>query len=101
MVTSPAPYSPAAMVPSNVPYSSGWSSVMTANRLVSRSSGGPLGTAQETSTPECSRRKSQCRLLAWCSWITKLGSSPSGASRSRGGSAGTGSAVRSGSRIER
>src|SRR3954465_12623633 len=33
----------------------------------------PLGTAQETSTPSRSRRRSQCRLRAWCSWITKRG----------------------------
>src|SRR5438477_9945759 len=33
----------------------------------------PLGTAQETSTPSRSRRKSQCRRRAWCSWTTNLG----------------------------
>src|SRR3954454_8489805 len=33
----------------------------------------PFGTAQETSTPSRSRRRSQCRLRAWCSWITKRG----------------------------
>ena len=34
----------------------------------------PLGTAQETSTPSRSSRKSQWRLVAWCSWTTKRGS---------------------------
>ena len=74
---------------------------MTARRLTSRSNGGPFGTAQDTSTPECSRRKSQCRLRAWCSWMTKVGSSPSPRSRPVGGSAGTGSEVFPGSRIDR
>ena len=64
MVTSPPPYSPLGIVPSKVPYSRGWSSVCTARRFTSVSSGGPLGTAQETSTPWFSRRKSQCRLEA-------------------------------------
>src|SRR5256714_5384785 len=31
----------------------------------------PLGTAQEASAPSCSRRRSQCRRVAWCSWTTK------------------------------
>ena len=35
------------------------------------SSGMPLGTAQEASTPSRSRRRSQCRRRAWCSWTTK------------------------------
>ncbi len=38
------------------------------------SSGIPFGTAQETSTPSRSRRRSQCRRRALCSWITKRGS---------------------------
>src|ERR1039458_4126452 len=33
----------------------------------------PLGTAQETSTPSRSRRRSQCKAVAWCSWTTKRG----------------------------
>ena len=28
--------------------------------------------AHETSTPSRSSRKSQCKLRAWCSWITNL-----------------------------
>src|SRR4051794_8415468 len=35
----------------------------------------PFGTAHERSTPSCSRRRSQCRRVAECSWITKRGSS--------------------------
>ena len=107
MVTSPPPYSGSGMVPSNVPYSSGWSSVCTASRFTSVSSGGPLGTAQDTSTPECWRRKSQCRREAWCSWITNIGALASSAScASWAASApehagGTGSGVFSGSRLER
>src|SRR4051812_28139102 len=31
----------------------------------------PLGTAHEASAPACSRRRSQCRRVAWCSWTTK------------------------------
>src|SRR4051812_34143950 len=30
----------------------------------------PLGTAHETPTPSFSRRRSQWRRLAWCSWTT-------------------------------
>src|SRR5208283_4760875 len=37
-----------------------------------RDSGRPLGRAQETRTPSRSSRRSQCRLRAWCSWITNL-----------------------------
>ncbi len=37
------------------------------------SSGIPLGTAHEASTPSCSRRRSQCRRVAECSWTTKRG----------------------------
>src|SRR5437763_16569347 len=31
----------------------------------------PLGTAHETATPSCSRRRSQCRRVALCSCTTK------------------------------
>ncbi len=37
--------------------------------------GMPRGTAQLTSTPSRSRRRSQCSAVAWCSWMTKRGSS--------------------------
>ena len=95
--TVPAPYWPFGMVPSNSAYSIGWSSVCTARRLTSVSSGGPFGTAQETSTPSCSRRKSQCRWEASCSPMTKIGSP----SRGWGAASGTGSPVLSLSRMER
>ena len=95
--TVPAPYCPFGMVPSNSAYSIGWSSVCTARRLTSVSSGGPFGTAQETSTPSCSRRKSQCRWEASCSPMTKIGSPARGA----GAASGTGSPVLSLSRMER
>ena len=36
-------------------------------------SGRPFGTAHEASAPSRSRRRSQCRRLALCSWITKRG----------------------------
>ncbi len=52
-------------------YSSGWSSVWTARWLSSGSVGMPFGTAHDASTPSRSRRRSQCRRRAWCSWITK------------------------------
>ena len=96
MRTWPPPYSPAGMLPSNEPYSSGWSSVWTARWLTFGSVGGAFGTAQLTSTPSCSRRKSQCSELAWCSWMTKLVPSVEA-----GASAGTGSAVFDASRFER
>src|SRR3954453_17207553 len=54
-------------------YSSGWSSVRTARRLSFGSSGRPLGIAHDASAPSCSRRRSQCRRVAWCSWMTKRG----------------------------
>src|SRR3954471_12997952 len=103
MVTRPPPYSPAAIVPSNDAYSSGWSSVGTASRLTPGSSGGALGTAQLFSTPARSNRRSQwIRSSAprgvWCSWTTKVSSCPAGSSRPSGG---TGSAVRAGSRLAR
>src|SRR5680860_461545 len=47
--TVPPPYSPSGMVPSKLPYSSGWSSVMTANRLSVGSREGPFGTAHDLS----------------------------------------------------
>src|SRR3712207_801883 len=66
-------------------YSSGWSSVCTALRLTPGSFGSALGMANETSTPSRSRRRSQCRRVAWCSWMTKRPpSSPSGTSEGRG-----------------
>src|SRR5918995_75857 len=58
------------MSPSNSRYSSGWSSVWTARLLRFGSGGMPRGTAHDSSTPSCSRRRSQCRRRAWCSWIT-------------------------------
>ena len=58
MLTWPPPYSPFGMEPAKVAYSSGWSSVWTASRLSPVSVGGPFGTAQLTSTPSCSSRKS-------------------------------------------
>src|SRR4051812_7688732 len=33
-------------------------------------SGMPLGTAHDAATPSCSRRRSQCRRVALCSWTT-------------------------------
>ena len=62
--------------------------------------GRPLGRAHEARTPSCSSRKSQCRLEAWCSWMTKVGS-PALLGRRRRPSSGTGSGVRSGSRFLR
>src|SRR3954452_3495285 len=59
------------MTPSHVRYSSGWSSVCTAIRFSPGTSGMPLGTAHETATPSRSRRRSQCRRVALCSWTTK------------------------------
>ncbi len=58
MVTEPAPYSPRGICPSKRPYSSGWSSVCTARWFTAGSSGSPFGTAQDTSTPSRSSRKS-------------------------------------------
>src|SRR5690349_12569314 len=74
MVTVPAPYSPFGMVPSNEPYSIGWSSVCTARWFTPGSVGSPFGNAHDTSTPSRSRRKSWCRRVAWCSWMTNIGS---------------------------
>ena len=85
------------MSPSNAAYSIGWSSVCTASRLVPGSSGRPLGTAHETSTPSRSSRKSQCSALAWCSWMTNVSPPPSGS----GPGGGTGSDVRVASRLLR
>src|SRR3954454_3220519 len=104
MVTEPPPYSPAAMSPANEAYSSGWSSVGTASRFVPASVGGPLGTAQLFRTPSRSSRRSQCTRSpvrprgVWCSWTTNVSSSPTG---SGWPAAGTGSAVRAGSRFAR
>src|SRR5699024_7068512 len=71
--TVPPPYSPAGISPANLAYSRGWSSVRTASRFSFSSSGGPLGTAHETSTPPRSRRRSQCSRRASWRWITKIG----------------------------
>src|SRR4051794_12670588 len=104
MVTEPPPYSPAVIVPANDAYSSGWSSVGTASRLLPGSSGGPFGTAQLFRTPSRSRRRSQCTRSpvrprgGGCSWTTRVSSSPTGGGWSGGG---TGSAVRAGSRLAR
>src|SRR2546421_388787 len=87
----PPPYSPRGMSPSNSRYSSGWSSVWTARLLRFGSSGMPRGTAHDSSTPSCSRRRSQCMLRAWCSWITNR---PPG-SPSSGPPAGSGVASKS------
>src|SRR6266699_4763210 len=97
IVTWPAPYSPWPMLPSNVPYSSGWSSTWTARWLRFGSSGTPLGTAHETSTPSRSRRKSQCSEVAWCSWTTNESPFLRRGLRRRG----IGSLVRLGSRLRR
>src|SRR3954471_960197 len=59
------------MTPSQVRYSSGWSSVWTAIRFSPGTSGMPFGTAHDTATPSRSRRRSQCRRVALCSWTTK------------------------------
>src|SRR5215218_7431630 len=104
MVTCPPPYSPAAMVPEKDAYSSGWSSVGTASRLVPGLVGGPLGTAQLFRTPSRSRRRSQWTRSpvrprgVWCSCTTNVSSLPSGRALP---AAGTGSAVRRGSRLAR
>ncbi|CFR99869.1 Uncharacterised protein [Mycobacterium tuberculosis] len=58
MITLPAPYSPLGIAPSNVAYSSGWSSVCIARWLTDVLSGRFFGTAHETSTPSRSSRKS-------------------------------------------
>ena len=57
-ITSPPPYWPRGMTPSKSRYSIGWSSTWTASRLTAGSSVGPFGTAQLTSTPSISNRKS-------------------------------------------
>src|SRR5215213_10925238 len=104
MVTLPPPYSPAAIVPENDAYSSGWSSVGTASRFGPRRVGGPLGTAQLFRTPSRSSRRSQWTRSpvrprgVWCSWTTNVSSLPCGSALP---GAGTGSAVRAGSRLAR
>src|SRR5438093_13602248 len=59
------------MTPSKSPYSSGWSSTWTARRLSAGLGDGPLGTAQDLSTPSISRHRSQWRRRAACMWTTK------------------------------
>ncbi len=60
------------MTPSNSAYSSGWSSVCTASRLSAWFGDGPLGTAQDRSTPSSSSRRSQCSARAACFWTQKM-----------------------------
>src|SRR6476661_4548258 len=104
MVTEPPPYSPPAIVPAKDAYSSGWSSVGTASRFTPGTSGGPFGTAQLFRTPSRSSRRSQCTRSpvrprgVWCSWTTNVSSLPTGSALP---AAGTGSAVRAGSRFAR
>ena len=98
MVTAPPPYSPRGIWPWKVAYSSGWSSVCTARWFCAGSSGTPFGSAQETSTPPRSSRKSQCSRRAWCSCTTKMPACPPVPS---GSPSGTGSGVRAGSRLPR
>jgi hypothetical protein len=57
-MTSPPPYSPFGMTPSKSKYSIGWSSTCTASCRAVGSRVGPFGTAQLTSTPSTSRRRS-------------------------------------------
>ena len=57
-ITSPPPYSPAGMTPSKSRYSMGWSSTWMAACRTPGSSVGPFGTAQLTSTPSISSRRS-------------------------------------------
>src|SRR3954451_2935355 len=83
------------MTPSQVRYSSGWSSVWTAMRFSPGTSGMPFGTAHDTATPSRSRRRSQCRRVAECSWTTKR--FPAAASASPG----PGSGVAPKSRLRR
>src|SRR3984885_2779901 len=98
MVTAPPPYSPRGIWPWKVAYSSGWSSVCTARWFCAGSSGTPFGSAQETSPPPRSSRKSQCSRRAWCSCTTKMPACPPVPS---GSPSGTGSGVRAGSRLPR
>src|SRR3954447_20823137 len=92
------------MVPLNDAYSSGWSSVGTASRLVPAAVGAPFGTAQLLRTPSRSSRRSQCTRSpvlprgVWCSWTTNVSSFPAGRVLP---AAGTGSAVFRGSRLAR
>src|SRR4029453_1402338 len=65
------------MWPSNVRYWSGWSSVWTARGLRPGSQGRPRGSAQDSSTPSCSNRRSQWRRVASCCWMTKRRCGPS------------------------
>src|SRR5260221_245370 len=61
------------MTPWKVRYSIGWSSVWTASRRFPATSGGPCGTANESSTPSCSSRTSQWSRVAWCRCTTYRG----------------------------
>src|SRR2546423_10847436 len=64
-------------------YSTEWSSTWIASRRTPRRWGTPFGTAHEPATPSCSRRKSQWRFVAWCSWTTKRGTAAVCASAAR------------------
>ena len=57
-MTVPAPYCFGGIVPSNDAYESGWSSTWIAICIFEGSYDGPLGTAQLSSTPSSSSRKS-------------------------------------------
>ena len=57
-ITVPAPYCFGGIVPSKPPYDSGWSSTWIAMRFSFGSKLGPFGTAQLSSTPSSSSRKS-------------------------------------------
>src|SRR5260221_7316188 len=61
------------MTPWKVRYSIGWSSVWSASRRFPARSGGPCGTANESSTPSCSSRTSQWSRVAWCRCTTYRG----------------------------
>src|SRR4051794_29606198 len=61
------------MTPSKSPQAMLWSSTAIARRLSRGSMDGPFGTAQDLNVPATSSRKSKCRLVAWCCWMTKRG----------------------------
>ena len=98
MVTCPPPYSPAAMVPEKEAYSSGWSSVGTASRLVPARRR-PLGHRPALQDAVALEPQVPVHPLpgrrggVWCSWTTNVSSFPAGRALPAGG---TGSAVRRG-----
>src|SRR6266496_530607 len=99
------------MIPSKSPYSSGWSSTWTARRLSAGLGDGPLGTAQDLSTPSISRRRSQWRRRAACMWTTKrprgywaaraAAAGAAGGAEAAGAARAPGSGVRSSARFAR